>query len=220
MNCQELLRVVDVNTVFEYYLQLEFGNNILSVDAKKLSKYKDLFVTRYEDFISRQIVENTEGHLICIRYWSTFPEYDDGELLEEYEYTVSIVKPNENFNFYSLNFTPWNKILGTPVFELSLERYGMELVAAAILDEMFEFGMDEESKEKWEQELHQKLEEGMKDIEEGRSIPIEEIFKEFDMEDDYNSDEYKIRDAYTQKVIRENMDIQNEFVERYKESLC
>ena len=151
---QDLLREVDMNKVFDEFLPLALGIEIPdSYNTKKLANFKDLFITRYKDFTSRDVTENAEGYLICIRYLELYPEYVDGALTEEYDYSVSIIKPSKNYDFYSLTFTPWSQVLGTPVFELSLERYGREFVAAAILDEMFEFGMYEEDKEETEKKI-------------------------------------------------------------------
>lgn len=218
---QDLLRKIDVNKVFDKFLPLALGTEIPdSYNTEKFANFKDLFMTRYKDFTSRDVTENTEGYLICIRYLELFPEYVDGTLKEEFDYSVSIIKPNKNYGFYSLTFTPWSQVLGTPVFDHSLERYGREFVAAAILDEMFEFGMYEEDKEETERKLKAQLDTAMKDVDEERYVPIEEAFKDFDMEEYHNSEEYKSRSEYTSRAIKQNAEIQDEFVARFKESLC
>ena len=219
---QDLLREVDMNKVFDEFLPLALEIEIPdSYNSEKFADFKDLFITRYKDFTSRDVTENTDGYLTCIRYLELFPELIDGVLKEEYDYSVSIIKPNKNYDFYSLTFTPWSQVLGTPVFELCLERYGREFVAAAILDEMFEFGMYEEDKEETEQKLKEQLDVAMKDVAESKTIPAEEVFKDFDLEEEYhNSEEYKIKSEYTSRTIKRNAEIQDEFVARLKESLC
>lgn len=221
MLLQDLLRELDMNKVFYEFLPLALGIEIpKSYSTEKFADFKELFMTRYKDFTSRAVTKNTEGYLICIRYFELFPEYVDGALKEEYDYSVSIIKPSKNYDFYSLTFTPWSQVLGTPVFDLSLERYGREFVAAAILDEMFEFGMYEEDKEETERKLKAQLDTAMKDVDEERYIPIEEAFKDFDMSEYHNSEEYKIKSEYTSRAIKRNAEIQDEFVARFKESLC
>ena len=62
----------------------------------------------------------------------------------------------------------------------------------------------------------------MKDIDEDKYIPIEEVIKnlDIDMDEYHNSEEYKIRSEYTSKAIKLNAEIQDEFVARFKVSLC
>ena len=96
---------------------------------------------------------------------------------------------------YAFEFEPWSIVLGYEVADASIEEYGKNEVAAAILNEMTFFGFEEEEAFKHAKKEIDILNERVQEIKDHpeRTIPAEEMFsklrKEFGWEEPTKEEE-------------------------------
>ena len=102
--------------------------------------------------------------------------YDSSEvLIEGIRYKKMMNKIPEDYQEletfverYSFSFDKWAEVLSYPINEKSLETVEHPLLIFTILDEIMEFGINEEDVEARKQEIEIALDEAEKDIAEGR----------------------------------------------------
>lgn len=107
----------------------------------------------------------------------------------ELSYREDILE-NDLPEHYSWMLTDHNKVMGYLIADTSLTLANIDSVLAEILYEMSFFGYTQEALE----EERKKLDESLKDIEEGRTYPADEVFARFGIapeEKDERSDELR-----------------------------
>ena len=194
MTVQELFKQIDFEKVFLSYIRryniIESYDHRFEVyqEVKAYEKFReDLF-----DFIKiMQIAKvNKENDAILFVIDLNEVDFEDknkkrfevfaverNELEEKTKRAFSFYgETNNNINRFTVSFSKIEKVAGYEVFEKSIEVYGKEAVAAAICKEMqmFDFGQDEEGI----QSFYDSLEKSAKQVDEGKCVSADEVFKE------------------------------------------
>lgn len=106
---------------------------------------------------------------------------------------------------YAFEFEPWNQILGYEVANSSIEEYGINEVAAAILNEMTFFGYEEANALKHAQNEINILNERIQEIEEHpeRTVPAEQVFQELREEFGWEEPSEEEKEESHKRIIEE-----------------
>ena len=180
---KELLDCVSFDEVFSEYLKLiEYYN--LSDKQKCLLKAKLLGV--YKELYNQTKLKLDDRQIIAVI------RYQDSK--DSYYYETSIWKNNNGVDHYAFNFISWQEIASSEVFQKSIDEYGSSCVCACILYELTEFGFTEEERNINESNLKVQLERALKEIDEGATIPFEEVVDEFrlsEISENFNDNQRK-----------------------------
>ncbi|MCD7956689.1 MAG: hypothetical protein LUG93_13285 [Lachnospiraceae bacterium] len=135
---------------------------------------------------------------------------DDSEARRKVQGDFSAWSGDEEhrINHYGISMSRMEEIAGCHIAGESVENLGITACCAKILYEFFEFGYSDESREKNIQDLYERLEEGKKDIEEGRTFSHEEVFSHLWQE---------MLEACTDEDERTHMILKKEYEDKVEE---
>lgn len=218
MNFQELLKCADRNSVFNIFKNtLCSATEMNIISCKKEAVLKEKINELYDDLISRDISKCTNHKIIvCYKYFDELSALEDINHTKEY-YVCSLFNPEEDDDeFYSFIFISWNEILSMQVCPKSIDDYGEDEVAASILFEMTEMGMNEETKNKNEVDLEKSLLEAEKAAKEGNTISFEDLKRKLCIDDTIEENSKEI-EKKQEELLAKNKNIKNEFLRFLKD---
>lgn len=148
MTFKELLETVDIEELKKY----------IKSRVENQDEY-DSFVEMIDSLLSREVVEEDESKklvLALIPQYDYFSEKDDEDNLYLDVYGV-----DETKECFALDFTPWNKWLGFPILQKSIEEFGVLSFIFNCLNEMSFISFDEEDIQREATKLNE-ISEGVK----------------------------------------------------------
>lgn len=131
MTFKELLETVDIEELKKY----------IKSRVENQDEY-DSFVEMIDRLLSREVVKEDESKklvLALIPQYDYFSEKDDEDNLHLDVYGV-----DETKECFALDFTPWNKWLGFPILQKSIDEFGVLSFIFNCLNEMSFISFDEE----------------------------------------------------------------------------
>lgn len=148
MTFKELLETVDIEELKKY----------IKSRVENQDEY-DSFVEMIDSLLSREVVEEDESKrlvLALIPQYDYFSEKDDEDNLYLDVYGV-----DETKECFALDFTPWNKWLGFPILQKSIDEFGVLSFIFNCLNEMSFISFDEEDIQREATKLNE-ISEGVK----------------------------------------------------------
>lgn len=168
--------------------EIDYSHDARTIFVMKMkeSAYREAYKTIYGSYVIKD-EEARRALGIDFNLWD-----DEGEARLEH---------------YGIDFISVAELAGYSIAEQSVEKLGVEACCACILRELFEWGLTEEEREEQFEELKKRLDESMKDLEEGKCISAEELFDE--LEDELLSEEsedereyWKLEKEFKKKVLK------------------
>ncbi len=192
MTVQELFKQVDKNEFIEHYLKNDgetldviFGSKYsLEEKIKLVQRFKDVVSESFEKMRNLELEKDSEYICFAIPYvedenfgWDSFVSKREDILNKD---TVERVEK------YAYELSPVEDTLKCDVSETCIKSYGELEVAVAIFNELTFCGVDFDRREERQEEIHNDLNESLKEIDEAKEkgeeikgIPAEDVFKSF-----------------------------------------
>ena len=129
MTFKELLETVDIEELKKY----------IKSRVEKQDEY-DSFVKMIDSLLSREVVEESKKLVLAlIPQYDYFSEEDD-----ENNLYLNVYGVDETKECFALDFTPWDKWLGFPILQKSIDEFGVFSFIFNCLNEMSFISFDEE----------------------------------------------------------------------------
>ena len=217
MNVKELFNKVTDEEIFDALVNHHYILDRVEIKDKEKSRIalQNFYRIARQEIINLDIEACNDG-IICVR--KCIDESDETKelyILDMYE-TKDLKVYYENGEElpvpYGIEFGDWKEIAGLQVANISIEKYGKEIVAATILQEMTFFGCYYEKTRNEQTSRMEELDESMKEIEEGKTKTYSaeefftELFEKYGFEyHEPTEEERKLEYERTKRIIDENM---------------
>lgn len=240
MNVQELFEQADPEIVFYAYTLLEpvFSDYDERSIAEQAHIYRGLkgHIEKYCDKLANVDLDySCEPMTIFVlgmrdTSWGCSYKKDirchvikDSEAFEGINKKFTLWNDNGEIRIehYGIDFVELSELASYSVAEESIEQLGADVCCATILQDLFEWGLTEESRSENHDDLIEKLAESEKDIEEGRCYSADEVFEELEkkyfselltedekehrrLEKEYKNKVREIESRHSSKIIDED----------------
>ena len=226
MTIQQLFKKADTETVFHAYTLIrpvfdEFDNHTMQEKARVLKEFRKHIEEVCNQFancepeidkraktlfvIGRTHIKWGESYLQDIECFTT---YDDEAASDvKTNFTMWNDDGEGRLNYYGIDFDAISVIAGYSIAAPSVIEQGIDVCCAAILQELFTWGLTSEQRKDSFDDLSEKLKEAEIDVENGRTISAEELLDHFDEEfmkdaTDDEKEHHRLRREY-EKSVRE-----------------
>lgn len=215
--------IVNTMVSFPGFFELIDWNNKISEPEKQLQKekIKEKYLEEVKNIQKKtNIVYSNNVIIITKRINDDEIYYDAASLdLTEKEKIMKSVIIDEEKGFvnplYDISFVNRNEIFGMLLSDVNLNRYTKLITAAAILDDITSFGINEDVCSNKQNEIKDSLVESVNNIKNGteKTYTIEELFERLDYKDDRTEEEKALA---REKIHQETLAYINGIVEEIK----
>ena len=195
-----------MKTVQEYLREADRDRILASVaydticDTLLLLEYPDKTIAEIQDAIKKRMNElidhllsleavPTDHKVLYLTPASSFNRRYNHEDRSLCLIDLNEVRRNIYASSYSIEFSDWEETLGYLVADNKLTQDYMNELLTQYLHEISFFGADPELHKEKVKEVYADIERGMKEIDEGRAIPAEEVFEDLRREHNLPVDE-------------------------------
>lgn len=175
MTIPEFFQAVDFEAVWPVFWEQTDERNKVNIERDHLiERFKESAYTAWKDIIRTEPSLDRERLRLGV---TRRVESHDGERCYYFDVQGWSVSDHHTYGFYAPN---WAEFCSYELMQASMDRYGAECVAGALLHEMTGHGFTADAADEARERLRESLKQSEEDIKAGRVYSTEEVFQHID----------------------------------------
>lgn len=206
MTLRKLLNIIDADKVSALLAERFYEDDYFpkpKISIKDMQACLKIVISEIKNVQSFN--KDSEDELVVMQVW----DWSDDDKLR-YD---AVLKQANDGERYAFELTPWNELIDLKVSDLSIQKYGEDIAAFAIIQEMTFFGYNEKIQAK---EIKKAVKSLKNSVKCKKAISAEKVFedlrKEFGVEEPVETEEEKEkRRQHTEEIVNCNNAVYEEF---------